>query len=184
LLAVLFNEEVLFNEDLVRLDISSAGWEEAVRAVGCLLVDAGAVESRYVDGMVRMVREIGSYIAMAPGVAIPHARPEEGAKRIAVAVARLEKPVVFPGKDDNPVDLIIAFSGVDNTSHLGLIKGLAGLLRDEVGLRQVRSVKDTAELVRLLRPVFTGMETPKRNRCRQGPKLGGKGGVNQTNGRP
>jgi len=165
---------VLFNEDLVRLGIPAGGWEDAVRAVGRLLVEAGAVEPRYVDGMVRMVKEIGSYIVVAPGVAIPHARPEEGAKRVAVAVGRLAEPVTFPGKDDNPVDLVIAFSGVDNTSHLGLIKGLAGLMRDGAGLRRVRDAKDRAELVRQLRPVFTGMETQKRNAADRAPCLAGR----------
>lgn len=149
---------VMFHEGLVGLSLPAKDWEDAVRQAGRLLVEAGAVTPAYIDAMIRMVQEVGAYIVIAPGVAIPHARPEEGARQVAVAVVRLERPVAFPGQAENPVDLLFAFSGTDNTSHLDLIRGLAGLLRDEANLARLRAVESAADVVRLFGPRLTGKE--------------------------
>ena len=149
---------VMFHEGLVGLSLPAEDWKEAVRQAGRLLVDAGAVTPAYIDAMIRMVEEVGAYIVVAPGVAMPHARPEEGARQVAVAVVRLKSPVAFPGKAENPVDLLFAFSGTDDTSHLDLIRGLAGLLRDAANMARLRTVESAAEVTRLFGPLLTGKE--------------------------
>lgn len=52
-------------------------WKEAVRLSGELLLRDGCIEPRYIDGMIKTCEELGPYIAICPGVAIPHARPED-----------------------------------------------------------------------------------------------------------
>jgi len=45
---------------------------------GAFLVDTDAVFPSYVDAMVRAVEELGPYMVVAPGIALAHARPEDG----------------------------------------------------------------------------------------------------------
>lgn len=52
-----------------------------MRIGGELLEKSGAIEPRYIDAMINTVKEIGPYIVIAPGIAMPHARPEAGAKK-------------------------------------------------------------------------------------------------------
>ena len=42
------------------------------------MVKNGTIEERYIDGMIETVKNLGPYIVIAPGVALPHARPEDG----------------------------------------------------------------------------------------------------------
>jgi PTS system ascorbate-specific IIA component len=70
------------NERSVTVCAEAADWRDAVEISGGLLVTSGAAEEGYVSAMVRTVEELGAYAVIAPGVAaIPHARPEDGAKR-------------------------------------------------------------------------------------------------------
>ena len=40
--------------------------------------------------MINNVKEIGSYIVIAPKVAIPHARPEDGTNKLGISFLKLE----------------------------------------------------------------------------------------------
>ena len=70
--------------DTVRARVDAKDWEEAVRTAGDLLYRKGVVEERYIDHMVQIVKEIGPYIVLIKGVALAHARPEDGAKAIGL----------------------------------------------------------------------------------------------------
>jgi mannitol operon transcriptional antiterminator len=70
----------LLTEKTIKLNARAGNWEEAIRIGGELLVKNDFVEERYVEAMVSNVREMGPYIVIAPGVAMPHARPEDGVK--------------------------------------------------------------------------------------------------------
>ena len=61
-------------------------WEDAVRQAGALLEKAGAIAPAYTQAMVDMVREMGPYIVIMPGVALAHARPEGNVTRNSIAV--------------------------------------------------------------------------------------------------
>lgn len=83
--------KMLAKETIV-LRLSVSDWQQAVREAGRLLVNAGAVEPRYVEAMIQMVREMGPYIVIAPGVALPHARPEDGVKKAYMSLVTLSPP--------------------------------------------------------------------------------------------
>ena len=114
--------------DLIALQIQVADWRQAVRAGGELLVKAGICEVRYVDAMVKAVEEMGPYMVLAPGLALAHARPEDGVKKIGMSIITLSTPVEFGSESNDPVKLVISFGGVDNKSHIGMLQELAMFL--------------------------------------------------------
>lgn len=132
--------------DTVRARIAVTSWEEAVRASGELLVRAGACEPPYVEAMEQAVRDLGPYIVLAPGVAMPHARPESGVVRPGIAVVTLDTPVPFGHAANDPVDLVIPFAAVDKEAHLETLQRLVALLQDETALAQVRAASTDEEL--------------------------------------
>lgn len=123
-------EDVLAPE-LIRLDVEVENWQEAVRQAGQLLVDHNQVEPRYVDAMVHMVEENGPYIVIDKGVAMPHARPEDGVKSLGLSLLRLSNPVNFGHEKNDPVKLVIGLSSVDAEMHLNALRQLARLLSDK-----------------------------------------------------
>lgn len=139
--------------ETIRLDAEAESWEESVRLAGELLVASGAVERRYVDSMVKAVRELGPYIVIAPGIAMPHARPEDGVLRIGLSLVRLKTPVPFGNQSNDPVELVIGLSAVDSESHLKLLAQLSKLLNDTDYLRTIREAICKEEVLALIAEV-------------------------------
>jgi len=108
-----------------RVRVAAGSWPAAVRAAGRGLVDAGAAEDRYVERCVANVEADGPYIVVAPGIALAHARPEDGALGLGVSVALLDAPVPFGHDANDPVDVVFAFCSPDRDSHVGLLGSLA-----------------------------------------------------------
>lgn len=114
--------------DRIRLRVEVPDWQGAVRAAGDLLVEAGLCEPRYVEAMIRAVEQMGPYMVLAPGIALAHARPEDGVLKIGMSIVTLATPVNFGSEANDPVQLVIAFGGVDKTTHIGMLQELAKFL--------------------------------------------------------
>lgn len=139
--------------DTVRARVDAKDWEEAVRTAGDLLYRKGVVEERYIDHMVQIVKEIGPYIVLIKGVALAHARPEDGAKAIGLSLVTLKKPVYFGNKENDPVNLVFALSAVDNSSHLDLIREMALVFENEQELEQLANCETEEEMLTIIRKV-------------------------------
>lgn len=126
------------------------GWKEAVELAGRLLVDSGAAEEEYVPAMIRTTEELGPYAVIAPGVAIPHARPEDGAKKVGLSLAVLAEPVEFGSKENDPVDLVFGFSTTDSDAHLELIQALADFIEKEENCEALRNADTVEEALKIL----------------------------------
>ena len=139
--------------DTVRARVDAKDWEEAVRTAGDLLYRRGVVEERYIDHMVQIVKEIGPYIVLIKGVALAHARPEDGAKAIGLSLVTLKKPICFGNKENDPVNLVFALSAVDNSSHLDLIREMALVFENEQELEQRANCETEEEMLTIIRKV-------------------------------
>lgn len=140
----------LLTEDLVKVNIKASNWEDAVRKAGELLYINNKVEKSYIDAMVKTVESMGPYIVMAPGIAMPHARPEDGAKDIGLAIISLEKPVNFGSDDFDPVKLVIALCASESKVHIELLKDLSNVLDDEDLINKVDNCKTNIDLRNLI----------------------------------
>lgn len=121
----------LLTEKTIKLNVEVKDWEEAVRIGGELLEKDGAIEHRYIDAMINSVKEIGPYIVIAPGIAMPHARPEAGAKKIGMSLITLKNPVNFGNKENDPVKIVVCLCAVDHSAHLKALSELVELLGDD-----------------------------------------------------
>jgi mannitol/fructose-specific phosphotransferase system IIA component (Ntr-type) len=136
------------DESMIKLQVKAQDWRDAVRQCGALLLEAGKCEERYVDAMVEAVETMGPYMVLAPGLALAHARPEDGVLELGLSVITLETPVEFGSELNDPVSLIISFGGVDKESHIGMLQALARFLMVEENqefLRQATSVPEVME---------------------------------------
>jgi len=118
-----------------------------VRKAGRFLISLGLAREPYPEAMVQCARDYGPYIVIAPGIAIPHARPEEGGLHEGIALIRLENPVSFGHPENDPVDLLFAFTAADSGGHVALMADLAGALADEQTMVALRAAGTPAEAV-------------------------------------
>jgi len=106
-------------------DVAARDWREAVREAASALVAAGAAGEGYPAACERVVEENGPYIVLTKGLALVHARPEDGGLAVGVGVTRLAAPVEFGHPDNDPVDLLLAFCTPDPDAHVGTLAALA-----------------------------------------------------------
>jgi len=125
-----------------KTQIVVSDWQHAIRAACHPLVEAEAFEQRYVDRCVAIVEEQGPYMVLAPGIALAHARPEDGVNKLALGVAVLQAPVRFGHPDNDPVDLVLTFGSPDKDAHVGLLSALARHLSEGLGDRLRAAVSD------------------------------------------
>ena len=121
----------LLSEDNVSFRYPAETWEDVIRHGGQLMVDAGFTEPTYTEAMIEVVREMGPYIVLAPGLAMPHARPEMGAKQVGTALVTLEKPIDFGSPENDPVSVAVFLCAPNKEEHIQLLTDIATLFEDE-----------------------------------------------------
>lgn len=141
----------LLTEDTVSVRVSASDWEDAIIKAGELLSKVGGIEPRYISAMINYCKKYNAYIVVAPGIAFPHARPEDGVKRLCFSLVTLQEPVYFGRKDYDPVDLVVAFGAVDKKSHLKALAQLAQLFQNQEALRRIRNAEKKREILDVLK---------------------------------
>ncbi|MGG7142098.1 BglG family transcription antiterminator [Clostridium nigeriense] len=139
------------NERLIKLKVKAKDWEDAIRQSAAALVEDNKVTKEYVDAMVNTAKESGPYIVITKHVALPHARPEAGAKDISIGIATLENPVEFGNEENDPVKYVFCLSAIDNSSHLRAMSELVELLENEEFFRVLDNAKDPKEIINFIK---------------------------------
>ncbi|MBE3519249.1 MAG: PRD domain-containing protein [Firmicutes bacterium] len=140
----------LIDERRIRVGVRASNAVEAIRFAGELLRVDGIVSGKYVDAMVNLYLQLGAYMVVARGVALPHASPEDGALGLGVAVVTLERPINFGSPENDPVRIVISFALPDYSSHLRALSELLQMLGQGVGDR-VYACNTAAEVASVLR---------------------------------
>jgi mannitol/fructose-specific phosphotransferase system IIA component (Ntr-type) len=141
----------IINENLIRLNVSATDWEDAVRKSASALLENGKITASYIDEMINTCKEAGPYIVITKHVALPHARPEAGAKEIAIGIATLEHPVEFGNEDNDPVKYIFSLSAVDQNTHIQAMSELAELLDKEEFYDVLDKAENAEEVMNYIR---------------------------------
>ncbi len=133
--------------ELVGVNVHAESWEEAIRYGGNLLVQAEMVEPRYVEAMIDNIKKLGPYVVIAPGVAMPHARPEDGVLKKGISFVHLREPVAFGKNAEQHVNLVICLGATDSSSHLDLLQDIAEVMGNVTTLNRLKEVKSVDEVL-------------------------------------
>lgn len=128
--------------DRIRCRVKAQTREDVVRLTGELLERSGLTEPRYTAAMNRIIDELGPYVVIAPGVALPHAHPHQGVRRAGLALLTLDAPVVFGHTENDPVWLAIGVAGSDNDVHERALADIAYVLATPGTLEAIRNAAD------------------------------------------
>jgi mannitol operon transcriptional antiterminator len=128
-------------------------WEDAVKKAGDLLEEAGSIEASYTEAMLQSIFKHGPYIVIAPGIALLHARPEDGVKEVCMSLQVVRNGVKFGHKDRDPVDLVFAFGAMDTQSHLLALSQLMNLFNNQELLQELRKSNRVDEAIEVIRQI-------------------------------
>ncbi|HDL5699558.1 Ascorbate-specific phosphotransferase enzyme IIA component [Mannheimia haemolytica] len=143
-------KQSLIENNSILLNQSAANWEDAIKIGTDLLVKAGTIEPRYYDNIISKIKEMGPYIILAPGLAMPHARPEEGVIKTSFALVTFDTPIYFEGEDE-PVHVMLTLAGSDSDQHMQGLVEITQVLDDPesdtgVDLDKIRRCKTAEEV--------------------------------------
>jgi ascorbate PTS system EIIA or EIIAB component len=138
-------------ENLVALDAEASTPEEAIRAAGELLVEGGAVHETYVQAMVDSYRKNGPYFVLAPRIALPHARPEDGVNEASVSFVRLKEPIVFGNVANDPVEFVFALGASSSDEHLQILQKLMMLLSNQENIQKLSELTTYQQIKEMIR---------------------------------
>lgn len=132
--------------------------DDAIRFAGNLLLENGIIERRYIEAMIKISNMYDAYIVLLPGLAIPHAKPEDGALKVGFSLVTLRNSVEFGNKVNDPVKLIIAVSSSGKNEHLALMSGLGKVLQDKNLIDSIVNAKNKEEVYNILKSKAKSIE--------------------------
>lgn len=140
----------LLNKDVIKLNVECSDWKEAIKTGTALLMDKGYVEKSYEDAIFDNFKELGPYMVIAPHIALSHARPEQGVKKLSMSLVTLKKPVNFGSELNDPVKLVITLAASDNKTHLEALAQLMELFMNSEDLKSLLNADSLDQVIEII----------------------------------
>ncbi|WP_432718792.1 BglG family transcription antiterminator [Pectinatus frisingensis] len=141
----------LLTKETIKLNVDVKNWEESVRIGGELLENINAIQASYTNAMINAVKELGPYMVIAPGIAMPHARPESGVKKVGMSFITLKEPVNFGNIENDPVYIVICLCATDQNTHLRALSDLVKLLNNEDNVKNILNARDSDVVLKMMK---------------------------------
>lgn len=142
-------KESLKENNSVVLKQKADTWQEAIKICMAPLVKSGAVKSGYVDAIIKRTKELGPFYILAPGLAMPHERPECGVTKNSFSFVTLEEPVVFD--DGQQVDILIGLAAENADVHNGeAIPQIVMLFEEEDIFDKIRTAEKSEDIYKII----------------------------------
>ena len=135
----------LLKKENVQIVKEARDWREAIRISVTPLENGNYVVPRYKEEIISNVESMGAYIVLAPNIALPHARPEQGVLKSQIAITLFENEVKFENKEI-PVRLFITLAAADSDSHLNALMKISDLLQDGETVEKILNSVNEEEL--------------------------------------
>lgn len=140
----------LLTDDKIQIHIEAKDCNEAIEKTSEPLLANESIKENYVEAMKESIKKYGPYIVIGPGIALAHARPEDGVSKLDVSVASLAKPIDFGNKQNDPVKIIFVLSAVDSYSHLNILKAIVNLINKPNRIEELYKAKTKDEFKTIL----------------------------------
>ncbi|MFT8319975.1 MAG: BglG family transcription antiterminator [Bacillus sp. (in: firmicutes)] len=141
----------LLTIDKIHFTDASLTWEEAIELAAKPLEEQKYITSGYTKAMIDRVKELGAFIHIGKGIAIPHARPEDGVQELGMSLLRVKKPVLLLDKEEHAIEIFICLAAIDNHLHLKALSELTAFLVNEESLARFKGATTPEEIIALMK---------------------------------
>lgn len=141
----------VLKEEYIELNAECKNWEDAIRTAGQILMDNGVVTQEYIEESIKGVKELGPYIVITKGVALPHVTNKIGVKKTGMSLLTLKNPVEFGNKENDPVYYIFMLAITDMESYLDALSCLSDLLEKPEFLQVIKNAKDSESIINYIK---------------------------------
>ena len=125
---------------------SVSDWKQAIRLSAQPLLAKETMTEAYIDAIFNSHQELGPYYVLAPGLAMPHARPEQGAIKNGLSLLHIKQGVSFDAEENDPVYVVIMLCALSGDEHINMITALADIFSDDERLSALLKVSSIEEI--------------------------------------
>lgn len=140
----------LLTPNVIQVVDSATDWRDAIHIACEPLIKNNAIEPSYVDAIIRSHEKIGPYYVLGPGIAMPHARPEDGVNQLSLSLTVIKQGVEFGSEGNDPIKLLIVLAATDSNSHIGAIAKLAELFDNQDHIDQIIQSENIDDIIRII----------------------------------
>ena len=144
----------LLTKKNIAVNVEAADWKEVVDETGKLLLEADQIEEKYIEAMKQSIIDNGPYVVIGKGIALLHARPEDGVKENCLSLITLDEPVKFGNENNDPVQIAFAFGTVDNDKHVKTISELSVVLMEESAVDKIAEMGSAEEILKYIEDIL------------------------------
>ena len=152
-------ERKLIEKDFIQTMDHVDTWKDAIRIAAKPLLEHQCIQESYIDAMIQTVIDLGSYIVIAPDIAMPHARSEGRVLKNSISILKLEKPVYFDSDEASKATFIMPIACVDNENHLTMLAKVAEILGDPDTMEKILHTNDAEKLYEMFETLTFEEET-------------------------
>ena len=134
----------------VKIVDSVKDWKEAIKLCAAPLLENKSITPNYIDAIFQLHESIGPYYVLAPGIAMPHARPEQGVNNLGLSMLLVKNGVNFNSEENDPVYLITLLAASDSTSHIEMLTQLASLFAESDDVNSIFNAKNSDEILTVI----------------------------------
>lgn len=146
----------MLRQDNVILNDDVQSPEEALRAIGNVMLSCGSISPLYIDNMITSYHDMGPYFVIAPGIAIAHAKPDESVLNNDFALMVCPHGVRFNSHND-PVYLVFGLCATSAHNHLEGLVTLSEILSDDHVVSNMKQATSVESILNLIAPFQKGV---------------------------
>ncbi|WP_158675992.1 PTS sugar transporter subunit IIA [Vibrio aquaticus] len=114
------------------------------------LVEQGKVDATYLEAIKKKHKEIGAYYVLAPKIAMPHARPEDGVNEAALQITVFKNGVDLESEDNGDVFFSVTLAALDSDSHIQTIVALSELFQNDDDIDAIIRAENESAIAEIL----------------------------------
>ncbi|KGY07366.1 PTS sugar transporter subunit IIA [Vibrio sinaloensis] len=114
------------------------------------LLEQGKVDATYLEAIKQKHKEIGAYYVLAPKIAMPHARPEDGVNEAALQITVFKNGVDLESEDNGDVFFSVTLAALDSDSHIQTIVALSELFQNDDDIDAIISAENESAIAEIL----------------------------------
>lgn len=130
---------------------SNLSVNDALNITCSTLIEQGKVEKSYLEAIKQKHKEIGAYYVLAPKIAMPHARPEDGVNTAGLQVTVFKNGVNLESKDNGDVYFSVTLAAIDSDSHIQTIVALSELFQNDADVDAIIAAQNKKDIEAILK---------------------------------
>lgn len=140
----------LLTRDKIKITDEPLDWKQAIKRTAQPLIQSNMINDSYIDAMIKKVIDYGPFIHIGHGVALPHARPEDGVCELGMSLLKVTTPVNLLDDKKHSINIFICLAAIDNETHLRALSSLTKILSNKELLNELMLSETEDEIYKII----------------------------------